>query len=62
MMYLIGVAMNKFYVRLVIAIFFASVLSACGGGGGNGGGNQPPPQADTDLDWDQGNWDEENWQ
>jgi len=43
-------------------VFFVCIfgLSACGGGGGNGGGNQPP--VDNDLDWDQGNWDEENWQ
>ena len=45
---------------ILLSIF---ALSACGGGGGSGGNNQQPlPPVDTDLDWDQGNWDEENWQ
>ena len=43
----------------------AAFFGACGGGGGGGVSPPPvdlPPVADTDLDWDQGNWDEENWQ
>jgi hypothetical protein len=40
-------------------------LGACGGGGGSAPTSPPPPPpptADTNLDWDNGNWDEENWQ
>lgn len=45
------------------------LISACGGGGGGGSSTPPPanngtppPVADTDLDWDDGNWDQEDWQ
>jgi hypothetical protein len=37
-------------------------LSACGADANKSGGGEPPPANDSDLEWDQGNWDEENWQ
>jgi len=43
-----------------------SVIDGCGGGGGGSSPSstqpEPPPVADTGLDWDDGNWDEEDWQ
>ena len=47
-------------VLLVIAFFG---LSACSDGGSAAPVSPPPPPpVDMELDWDQGNWDEENWQ
>ena len=50
---------------LVIAFFSLAFLSACGGGGGgDGGGSEPPttsPPVDTQLNWDDDNWDEKDW-
>ena len=46
---------------LIILCVFG--LSACGGGGSGGGGDPPPdPPADTELTWDDDNWDEKDWQ
>ena len=42
------------YIRaMLMAACAAIALSACGG-------SSSPP--DTELDWDQGNWDEQDWQ
>ena len=58
-------------MQLMIRIGFVLLLaltgvSACGGGssGGSAPASQspPPPTASTNLDWDEGNWDEEDWQ
>ncbi len=45
---------------------FVLILVGCGGGGGGGSptiapSSNPPPPSDT-LIWDQGNWDEVEWQ
>lgn len=56
----LGTAMNETYVRLLITVVFGLMLSACGGG--SSPPPAPPAPVDTMLDWDQGNWDEENWQ
>ena len=53
--------MMNIYVRLFLAVALASILTACGGGGSNPPAD-PPPAADTQLDWDDDNWDERNWQ
>ena len=55
-------ALSRFTFTIILCFFG---LSACGGGSGGdgGGGNQPPPPpADTELTWDDDNWDERNWQ
>ena len=38
---------------LILAVCVAFAITACGG-------SSSPP--DTDLDWDLGNWDEQEWQ
>jgi len=43
---------------LVISLL---LLSACGGGS-SPATPDPPAVVDTELDWNQGNWDQENWQ
>ena len=52
--------MNRLIRVFLVGLLATLALSACGGG------SSPPPQQvppiDTMLDWDQGNWDEENWQ
>ena len=47
---------------LALLIVAMAGLSACGGGGGSSAAPPPPPPPVTDLAWDQGNWDELNWQ
>jgi hypothetical protein len=55
--------------RQAVAIIASSLigLSACGGGGSPGAAGPPPsppplpPQAEA-LTWDNGNWDEVEWQ
>ena len=44
---------------LILAFIALVLLSACGGGGKK----QPPdpPPVDTQLDWDEDNWDEKDW-
>jgi len=54
--------MLKSLTVLASAVFFFSTLAACGGGGSSGSNDPPPPAVDTGLDWDQGNWDEVDWQ
>jgi hypothetical protein len=54
-------------MRLMTMIVSGLLLVACGGGGGGGDGPAPvanPPTADQSAQavWDQGNWDEVNWQ
>ena len=48
-------------IRVFVSL--ALVLFALSGCGGSGGSNDiaTPPATDTNLDWDQGNWDEEDW-
>ena len=46
------------YLSLLI---FALSLVACGGGGGGGTSTPPPPTTADSLIWDQGNWQEKNW-
>ena len=47
---------------LILAFIAMALLSACGGGGGK---KKPdptvPPPVDTDLTWDEDNWDEKDW-
>ena len=50
---------------LALLIVAMAGLSACGGGGGGSPAattSAPPPPPVTDLSWDDGNWDTENWQ
>jgi len=57
--------MFKSLTVLVSVAFLFSFLVACGGGGSSGGAAPPPPPPPppvTELTWDQGNWDELNWQ
>jgi ABC-type glycerol-3-phosphate transport system substrate-binding protein len=42
---------------LFLALLFA--LAACSGGSS---GHTSRPPADTRLEWNQGNWDEQDWQ
>ena len=42
---------------LLLTLLFA--LAACSGGST---GHTSRPPADTRLEWNQGNWDEQNWQ
>ena len=51
--------MKKIFRSISMALVVLSVLTGCGGGG-QAPPIQPPPQ--TDLVWDQGNWDQLNWQ
>jgi len=47
----------------LLSILLASLMAVTGCGGGSSGPApivQPPPP--TELVWDQGNWDELNWQ
>lgn len=56
--------------RAIPFLLLGVLLCGCGGGGGSSdsstsppnNGTPPPPVADTDLDWDDGNWDQEDWQ
>lgn len=38
---------------------FAALVAACGG---SGSGDKTPPSAETELLWNEGNWDELDWQ
>jgi hypothetical protein len=57
-----------YFLNLASLLLGCLLLSACGGGGGGGStpgpgnGGNPLPVSDTELDWDEGNWDQENWQ
>jgi len=58
--------MSKLLVS--ITLIFGLSLSGCNGGSSGSSSGQPPPPPPpppppaTDLIWDEGNWDEENWQ
>jgi len=54
--------MTKCINRLSVVLLSLSLLSACGGGSSSAPAAAPPPPVDTQLDWDQGNWDQEDWQ
>ena len=48
---------HVFSLKLLTALIFAVVLTACGGGGGDtGGGNQ------EEAVWDNTNWNNMTWQ
>lgn len=51
--------------RLLVIGAVCTFLCACGGGGGGGASDThvatPPPQK-TELAWDSGNWDQQEWQ
>jgi len=46
----------------ILAFISLALLSACGGGGGKKQPDTSDPPADTELTWDDDNWDERNWQ
>ena len=46
--------------RYLSFLIFAFSLTACGGGGG-GSSTPPPPTTADSLIWNQGNWQEKNW-
>jgi hypothetical protein len=51
--------------NLFLAVTMLVMVSACGGGSSSDPASPPPPPpptADNSLDWDNGNWDEEDWQ
>lgn len=49
----------KKYIRLIVVfIFAAGVLVACGGGNGNSGGAPPAPSGTSTGVWDQSKWDD----
>ena len=45
--------------RILYLLIAAVFLAGCSSGGNN---DRKPPPPDTDLDWDQGNWNEQDWQ
>lgn len=45
-----------------VLVLSLPLLSACGGGSSPAPTDPPPPPVATELDWDQGSWDQENWQ
>lgn len=47
---------------LILAFITLAFLSACGGSSGKKTTDNPPPPVDTDLTWDDDNWDEKDWQ
>ena len=50
-------------VRAIAVGTVCTVMCACGGGGGGASddtGAVPPPQK-TELSWDNGNWDQQEW-
>ena len=51
--------MPKAYARLFLTALLAVIVPGCSGGADTTIVQTPP---DTDLDWDNGNWDEEDWQ
>ncbi len=58
-----GVEMlTRLFLSMTLFLVCCIGLAACGGGGGNNGGNNEPPVADDGLEWDNGNWDEEDWE
>ena len=55
-------SLSRITFLLILCVFG---LSACGGSSGGGGDNNPDPPvppADTELTWDDDNWDEKDWQ
>ena len=53
--------MYQFIHRILTVLTIGIALTSCGGGSSPPPAQQPPP-IDTQLDWDQGNWDEQDWQ
>ncbi len=54
---------------LAMTLLIVATSAACGGSSGGSGAApptvpppEPPPPENTSLVWDQGQWDEENWQ
>lgn len=48
-------------VRILATLGLALFVTAACGGGGSAPQSLTPP-VDTELDWDDGTWDSENWQ
>lgn len=52
-------------IVLLVAGLVQGLLSGCGGGGGGGGGGFDPDTGGSGqgpgLIWNNGNWDEKNW-
>jgi hypothetical protein len=58
-----GFEMTRYIHPTVVLFLSLTLLSACGGGSSPApAASPPPPPVDTELDWDQGSWDQENWQ
>jgi hypothetical protein len=53
--------MQRLFSLLVVALLSLGI-AACGGGKSSSSGNTPAPGASTQLSWDQGNWNQTNWQ
>ena len=58
--------MLKRISHLIFITFLTILLFACGGGGGGGApaaddGAGSPPANNTNTDWDQLIWDQDNW-
>ena len=54
-----GVAMQRLFSLLVL-VLLSLVLAACSKGGA--GNNSGASGGSTQLSWDQGNWNQTNWQ
>ncbi len=53
------------YLRLLTALFFCTLVISCGGGSSSNttnNGNNNTNGGSPALVWDQGNWDEKQWQ
>ena len=53
--------MQRTLSLLLIAVLSLG-LSACGGGSSGNDGSTPAAGASPQLTWDQGNWNQKNWQ
>jgi hypothetical protein len=54
-----GTVMQHLFSLLVLVVLSLG-LAACGGSSSDN--NTPAPGASPQLSWDQGNWNEKNWQ
>jgi hypothetical protein len=60
----LGAAMLRLFGNFLTVSVFSILLSACDGGGGGSESASTPtqPTADTNLNWGEGNWDQQEWQ